>query len=372
MAQAMKKELDGLLDAAQRAESLLVYDDAMGKAVRARLDRLVEKHELIRPVPSSYARRGYWEGLTPALKQTHIIRACAERHPDWVFCGVSAAAWLGYDPTWELLKHVHVADERGRRRYSTSIVKAHEIKNLEVERHNGVLVTTPERTLFDCLCTVPFVDGLAMADRSTRVSGWRDDHVISLVERYASKGRYRGLSRALETAAYVDGRAESGGESIARANMIQLGFERPELQVDIEDLFEPGRMYRVDFAWLVEGIGLVVGELDGGRKYCDKVIVGNRGIEEVLLRERQRESRLSAVGARIARFNYAQARNPDVLARLLKGFGVPQGKVWSGAGPSLRGYERLGNVRYCADDDYSVFTCSYRRLHSKSRASEHT
>lgn len=358
MSRTGASEMGRRLDEAQQAGELLLCG-ANEPAMRSRLDRRVEKGELVRPVPSSYARAGYWNQLTPTDRHLHIVRALSRQHPDWVFCGVSAAVVLGYDPTWSLLGKVHIASERGSRRFPTHNVVHHEIRGIEVENCGGIPITVPGRTLFDCLRTVPFPDGLALADRATRMNGWRDDHVAGMVEDIAGGGRYHGAKRAREVASLVDGRAESGGESIARANMMRLGFAQPELQVKIANLFDPRHPYRVDFGWQVNGIGFVVGEFDGRSKYTDPNMAAGGNIEEALLRERQRESQLSAQGVRIARFNYRQARDTRLLAQILDGFGIPRGGVWDAWGPLRLGYRRVGNVEYSSHHGVEMLVRAY-------------
>ena len=68
-----------------------------------------------------------------------------------------------------------------------------------------------------------------------------------------------------------DGRtaeARNGGESMARAIMIDLGFVPPDLQVEICDLDESDQVVAVDFHWMLPDGGVVVGELDGRANTC--------------------------------------------------------------------------------------------------------
>ena len=347
------------LDSAQSGGSLLVCESAE-KSLRCCLDRMFERGDLVRPAPSSYARSDYWQGLSPVQRHVHVVRALAAKHPGWVFCGVTAAAVLGYDPTWALLGKVHVAGDVGHRKYETGLVKPHELGEYEVLDVNGVLVTVPSRTVFDCIRTVPFADGLAIADCATRLNAWSDDCVASIVDDFAQRGRHHGIRRAREVALLVDGRAESGGESIARANMVRAGFEVPELQINIEDALDPQKTYRVDFGWLVAETGLIVGELDGRQKYLDNKMTGGDDLADVLLRERLRESRISATASRIVRFSYEQARNPAVLAQILDAFGVPRmgkGARRRDAEPGLTrtGFRRLEHTRYLTIGSFDIF-----------------
>ena len=61
-------------------------------------------------------------------------------------------------------------------------------------------------------------------------------------------------------------RRERGGESLARATMVTLGFETPYLQVELPDPIEPRKRFRLDFVWRDESRRLIFGEFDGKAK----------------------------------------------------------------------------------------------------------
>lgn len=60
--------------------------------------------------------------------------------------------------------------------------------------------------------------------------------------------------------------AESGGESLARATMVKLGFEMPYLQVELPDPIDHCKRFRLDFVWRDESRRLISGEFDGKAK----------------------------------------------------------------------------------------------------------
>ena len=88
--------------------------------------------------------------------------------------------------------------------------------------------------------------------------------------------------------------------------MIENGVMLPKLQVEHYDPVTRTK-YRDDFEWELK-TGNVAGELDGNKKYT--LIAKNRGatIEQVLLEERQRESKLRNQGLKFARFTFDQIR----------------------------------------------------------------
>ena len=131
-----------------------------------------------------------------------------------------------------------------------------------------------------------------------------------------------GIRHALSTLSHADPRSESGGESLARALMIEFGFRLPELQVTVRSTLGDGHVYRPDFMWRLSS-GIVYGEFDGREKYVDPAMTHGASAASVMADERLRESRLSATG-RVMRFCYADLRSPARLARLLDAFGIPR------------------------------------------------
>ena len=181
------------------------------------------------------------------------------------------------------------------------------------------------------------------------------------------------LSRLRTLCQLADGKSENGGESLARAAMIELGFVRPELQHEFPNETNPKWPYRVDFAWKVGG-KLIVGELDGADKYLvnagknidftdnDEKFNGNNEIKRnidtidaassdisydtsnnssnsnssnefilrnydrsAVIRERDRERHLYSCGVdTIVRFDFSHVISPAKLEERLLGAGVPK------------------------------------------------
>ena len=146
---------------------------------------------------------------------------------------------------------------------------------------------------------------------------------LSSHDRSAVRDMVTAVARC-DSAALADGRAESGGESIARHTLHELGFVAPELQVWIEDPIEPGTWFRVDFLWLTEAGRLIIGELDGRQKTGRPELMRGRDALRVMQDERFRESHLTALRPVIIRFPYEVARDPGQLGPLLERYGVPR------------------------------------------------
>ena len=144
-------------------------------------------------------------------------------------------------------------------------------------------------------------------------------------EQFLDIGKNRpGKACALRVARYANGGAENGGESKARAAMIEDGWDVPDLQVEIDDPMRPGSPFRVDFAWL-DLPRPVVGELDGVEKYAGREQAGDaKHALDVMVRERQRESRLSLAGFTVMRFTMADVNTPERLYRKMELAGIPR------------------------------------------------
>lgn len=286
------------------------------------MGRMVGSGELVRLARGHFARRGYWEALDVPSRHLHLARSLSRAHPDWTFCGPTAAVARGLPVSFGQLARIHVAHGPGGR-HGTRLVAFHQLAReggLERAHASGIPVTTFERSVVDCLLMMGFSDGLVVADaalaRTGRDARWLEGLVRDL-------GRRRpGVRRALATAARADRRAESGGESIARATMIELGFAAPELQAEFVDPLS-GRVSRVDFLWRLPDRTLVAGELDGRQKYVDPTMTRGRATVDLLADERLRESRLTRV-ARVVRFSFADVFDRGRFARLLDSFGVPR------------------------------------------------
>lgn len=252
--------------------------------------------------------------------------------------------------------------------------------------------------LFVCAWTLPFRCALPIFDSAAR-NGVNLEKVYRVCSKFYADYRYQQeaadfqdlpyfkqknsiityvdesdvLSRLRTLCQLADGKSENGGESLARAAMIELGFVRPELQHEFPNETNPKWPYRVDFAWKVGG-KLIVGELDGADKYLvnagknidftdnDEKFNGNNEIKRnidtidaassdisydtsnnssnsnssnefilrnydrsAVIRERDRERHLYSCGVdTIVRFDFSHVISPAKLEERLLGVGVPK------------------------------------------------
>lgn len=341
MSISVDENVAAMLDEAERARHCCAPTGrSLREAMRYRGDRVVE------PVRGLFFRRDAWERLEPPEQTLHLMRALAPLHPDWRFCGASAAVAYGLPVTWDHLSAVFVAAPSGAsHRSCPGIVRRH-LGDGTVQVHEGLPLTPFWRTVFDCLASFDLPDALAVADAALRVGGVS---ARALAAHLGTEYRgHRGVRGALRAAVLADAHAESGGESIARANMHLLGFAMPELQVWIEDPVEPGKWFRVDFLWLTADGRLVIGELDGRQKTERPELMSGRSAVRVMQDERLRESHLTALHPAIARFSYDDARDSARLGPLLESFGVPHGAdTWPAVAPEI--VTRSSRLDYATD-----------------------
>lgn len=101
--------------------------------------------------------------------------------------------------------------------------------------------TSPERTLLDCLRTLPFDEALAVAD-----SALREGFPSAQLSAIARDARGPGSARVRAVAAAADGRAANPFESSLRAVCLQVEGLDVEPQVPIRDPYWLGRPDLVD------------------------------------------------------------------------------------------------------------------------------
>jgi len=212
---------------------------------------------------------------------------------------------------------VHIAATCSRR---TNDLVYHHMKIDSPENVDGVKCDSIEGTVLECVRKSDFRYALAVADSSLRLLRRNAKEMIERIETKC-KGRH-GIAYVKEVFGHANSRAENGGESYARAVMIENGVMLPKLQVEHYDPVTKTK-YRDDFEWELK-TGNVAGELDGNKKYT--LIAKNRGvtIEQVLLEERQRESRLRNQGLKFARFTFDQIRHVSSFLDILDSCGIPR------------------------------------------------
>lgn len=327
MSHAVNDELARAFARAEGEGSCLAPLGEGADRVRRALARRVGKGEVVSPSKGLYARAELWDGLRPDERTRCLVRGLHRQHPSWVFCGPTAALMYGADVSYSLLDGVYVATTRDGHGPDKGGVRRRAVLDEgplapQVEMVEGIPLTTPNRTIFDCLRWTDFPHGLGIADSALRAG---------IVERgplegYAESLRtwQSGRERVFSVLTWADSRSENGGESIARGRMLLLGFARPELQVEVPRVVEGGRPYRADYCWVRADGSVILGELDGGDKYADAELMGGRSLDEVLSDENIRGSRFTLYDVALVRFRFSTTDRPAEFAALLDEYGVPR------------------------------------------------
>ncbi len=326
MSEKVDRELRELLAAAEARGACLRPPEERVRTACAR--RAGDEGELVSPARGLYARRAWWEALGFSGQTLALMRSLQEAHPTWVFCGPSAALALGCDVSYAQQRPLHVLLESGSVSAPTALVARHRIA-LDPDDADerplwtrGLRVTPLLRTVLDCLRWMSFRESMVVADWAMGARGVTWQALVGFA--YGRLGSCRGINRALATFVQADGRAESGGESIARAVMIEQGYMLPELQVEVPDPLHPGRTFRVDFVWVRADGRVIVGECDGLRKLLDPEMARGRSPEQVLLDQRRREGLITAYDVSVLRFAYEEAAGVTGLVQKLELYGVPR------------------------------------------------
>ena len=158
-----------------------------------------------------------------------------------------------------------------------------------VVSYRGVLLTSVPRTVIDLARTLPFAQGVAVADSALHAGLTSKSELATVI---AECPRWPGLQRAREVTAFSDARSESVLESLSRAAFHQSGLPPPDLQVWVGDDDEV--IGRVDFLWRRYR---TIGEADGAFKYQTPA----RARAQL-----ERDARLRAAGYEVVHFTWPE------------------------------------------------------------------
>lgn len=317
MSLAVFHMLDELFLEAERSGMLLAPSD---RATRMALSRRMRRGDVVRPFRNMYAPASMWDALPWQERTSRIIHTYAALYPSCVFCSYTAAFILGLQvPKYRVTGGLHILSGKGVAGHG---VVHHAIPHCPVEYRGQLAVTSRERTAYDCMARAGFRRGLAVADSLLRLTGRDRGDVLDCLER--SYAGFRGISRVRQSMAHADARSENGGESYARAVMIEYGVQLPDLQVEIPRPDDPHRPFRLDYYWELANGKRIGGELDGLDKTEDESMRGGRSRAEVLFEERTRGSLITAMGIQVVRFTFKMAQQTYPLLERLDLYGIPR------------------------------------------------
>lgn len=327
MARRTTEELIGMFARAEHeGRCLLVRSDTQRKALLRRRD--ADQSDAERLAPSVYARISHLDNLSPRASVFQLIRALALKHPEWVFCGLSAAILHGLYVSYSDIRPqdklvVHVMGSKRRAEYDRFIVQPHRPPPYQarIVRVQEAQATDELATAVACARTLPFPKALAIMDSLLRFSSTDRERALRELERVGAHAR--GVAVTQRAILHANGASENGGESIARGIMIEEGFQEPELQVPIYNALDDEDYY-VDFVWHLSDGSMVFGEFDGGEKFSSEEMRDGKSVSEVARDERLRESRLTLHGTPVLRFTPRMLNDRAGFVRLLNAYGVPR------------------------------------------------
>jgi hypothetical protein len=256
---------------------------------------------------------------------------------DHVFSHESAAVLLGLPSHRPWPAEVHLICERrsGGRTQRDVVRHCLGLEDVPLRAVDGILVTSPGRTAFDIALTRSFEEAVVVADAAFRMYPEAEQEFAALVERY---GRRRGFQKAVDVLLFADARSGSPGESWSRTEMYRLGFARPDLQVRV---VTGTREERGDFGWEETRS---MGEFDGEVKYRDDRYRRGGSLEDVMIREKNRENRMRVQWPNFARWDHADIREGR-LAGILVAAKVPRLILVGGRAPSVARYLGISRRR---------------------------
>jgi hypothetical protein len=261
-------------------------------------------------------RRGtYVAGAIPdeaaERHRLEVRAATAELSALCVVSHVSAAVLHGL-PTWRLpLDRVRVTRHRrsGARRTDRVQVHTAPVEPEELCLAEGLLVTTPARTIVDVARTVPFEQAVVVADAALQAGLIEKPELERALARAAG---WPGIPAARHVVAFADGGSESVGESRSRVAIARAGLPAPVLQWEVRTA--DGAMRATDFAWPQRR---TVGEFDGKVKY-GRLLRPGEAPGDAVFREKCREDAIRDQGLEVVRWTWADLADFAAVAERIR------------------------------------------------------
>lgn len=285
----------------------------------------VRRGEFVCVVRGAYLAATEWSELDRREQQRLKSTAVNALSSTPLVCSHSSAAALWRLPRvgrWPVKEHA-VENIGGPR--STSALSRHMVGiPRELERIDGLTVTTLARTVVDVAATHSFGEGVVAADAALRRTQHPQGEVPrtflsrdSLLAEWQALPSRHGSARARRTLDFANGLADRPGESLSRVNMHLSHLTPPQLQATVYGA--SGRRYGGDFWWPEF---TTIGEFDGAFKYSDPEFLNGRTPHQVLLDEKRREDDLRAAGYGFTRWDMSIALSPDKLSNHLRRAGI--------------------------------------------------
>ncbi len=314
----------GVYDVEDSSGLILVRDHVRREQDDRPLRRGRDAGTLLRVRRGAYADSKRWESLTSADRyRARVIAVVGTRRRMPVVGYESAAALWGYPRFAQWPNVVHVVAGKSSAVRSKNGVSVHrdDLDQRDVVELDGVLITSPERTLVDVARTAPFRESVAAIDRAlnpARSAAGTTTTRAALLATLEAGSSVRGRRLAAKAIAFSDGRADNPGESVSRVAIFELGFPAPDLQRRHAN--PRGGFYFTDFEWPDFA---TIGEFDGRGKYLKNLTPGSGYAGEAVYEEKLREDHLRAEGNAFARWGHLDVLDPARLRTILLRTGLP-------------------------------------------------
>ena len=275
------------------------------------LQRAMAAGTIVRLRQGAYALAPLHNAASRAAKHRLLAHAAMRQYGDGVVRShVSAGLEYGA-PDWGIdLRFVHLTSRDRTAERAGARIRHHRglLREEDVVVLDGMPITSPTRTALDTAVSagrdaaVCVLDYFLNSGLTTR--GELDDGFAFMREWPGALSLHRKLE-------HVHALSESVAETRTRLLCHDHHIPAPELQYEVR-LASGELVGRVDFAWPDHGLIL---EFDGREKYFGLRRPGET-VEDVIVRERRRESRIIEVtGWRIIRLTWSDLERPAETAR---------------------------------------------------------
>lgn len=271
--------------------------------------RLIKYKVLERIGAGLYALRAGYQPLT--TEQRHAVRAKAvfHRHRGHVALSHQSAAIVHGLPVWgHPLTEIQVTRlDAGRTRHEAGVQhRVGAIPDEDLMEVDGLLVTRPERCVWELACESSMESALVTADAALHAALATAQDLTDYAEHFM---HWPGSHAARQALAMADARSESVGESRSRFAFWKFGVPQPDLQLLIAD-HNGVVIARTDFGW--EWLKHVA-EFDGRVKYDGTF--KPHGLE-TMFDEKRREDAIRAAGFGMDRLVWDDLRASNVGPRM--------------------------------------------------------
>lgn len=266
----------------------------------------------------------HWAGLPPRQRHlAEVLAVVATRKRDPLISHQSAAVLWGIPlgDAWPGTVHVLAPPQSRARSKNGVTVHRSDIPDRDVVEIDGMLVTSPARTLIDVARTVSFATAVVAIDHALNPRCASPEVFLTaevLSEKLHESASARGAVRADRAIRFGRPNADNPGESMSRVAIFELGFPEPLLQTCHPN--PRGGFYFTDFEWPAYRL---IGEFDGKGKYLKDEYLRGLTPGEAVHREKVREDDLRAEGNGVARWGPSDVRRRQSLLRILTTAGLP-------------------------------------------------